>query len=76
MLWDMKLSPAKEKAVAKELELLGDIEGLDVVVKLEKLVEDALLGACLLSTETWRLLASAFSCCRMKLAKLWIQDGH
>ena len=69
MLWDMKLSPAKEKAAASEFDVLEFVVGgLAAGGTLDKLVEDKL--CCFLVTDSWRLLASAFSCWRMNAAKL------
>jgi hypothetical protein len=64
MLWDMKLKPPKEKAVTRELEVFeGDVG----VWGEDRLVADAFLARCRWSC---KLFASAFSCVRMKLAKL------
>jgi hypothetical protein len=69
MLWDMKFSPAKEKAAASEFDVLEFVVGgLAVGATLDKLVVDKLF--CFLVTDSWRLLASAFSCWRMNAAKL------
>jgi hypothetical protein len=69
MLWDMKFSPAKEKAAASEFDVLEfAVGGVVGDVTLDKLVEDKLF--CFFVTDSWRLLASAFSCWRMNAAKL------
>lgn len=69
MLWDMKLSPAKEKAAASEFDVLEFVVGgLADGATLDKLVEDKV--CCFLVTDNWRLLARAFSCWRMNAAKL------
>jgi hypothetical protein len=68
MLWDMKFSPAKEKAAASEFDVLEFVVGgLAGGATFDKLVEDKF---CFLVTDSWRLLASAFSCWRMNAAKL------
>lgn len=67
MLWDIKFSPAKERAVDRELAVIA---GEFVVARLDMLVEDALL-VLFLFTESCRLFARAFSCWRINAAKLW-----
>ena len=50
MLCDLKLSPAKEKAAARELDVFGFVvEELAGGVRLDKLVEDTLF--CFLVTD-------------------------
>ena len=48
MLWDLKLSPAKEKAAVKEFDELEFVVG-EVEVSADKLVEDAFV--CFLFTD-------------------------
>ena len=48
MLCVLKLSPAKEKAAVRELDVLEPVDG-EVWARLDKLVEDAL--ACFLFTD-------------------------
>jgi hypothetical protein len=69
MSWDMKLSPAKEKAAANGFDEFAFVAGgLAGGAEVDKLVEDALF--CFLVTDNWRLLARAFSCWRMNAARL------
>jgi len=73
MLWDMKLIPAKENAEAIEVfEVEFDMGG-PVEDKEERLVVEALWDGCLLDTDSCKLFARAFSCWRMKFARLYIE---
>ena len=64
MLWDLKLRPAKEKAVASELDEVFD----GVVcpgVLVDRLVLEEIADGCLRCTDSCKLFANAFSCWRM-----------
>ena len=63
-LWDMKLSPASENTAANE-----------VLVLEVALIVDDVVSIGLLETDSWRLFARAFSCWRMKLARLYRWSG-